>query len=146
MRVARCTLNIKLLLLLGRFGKFHLGWEMGKNEKLSTKQPSGLLLILFPDLFRLFSPFVPFQNKGLFAIKTHLLRESSLLILPAFSILTGGAPRCEEEGGKQLTLLTSVSEGENLEIFHKLLIHFKYRPVHLCIFIYLYFPLVLTAF
>ena len=66
-----------------------------KNEKLSTKQPLALLLILFWDPFRLF-PLLSFQNSGLSFCNqnTPLERKSPLFVyLPStgdFPILTSG--------------------------------------------------------
>ena len=49
----RCTENWVAFSTVGRFHKFH---QVPKNEKLSTKEPLGLLLILFWEPFRYFPP------------------------------------------------------------------------------------------
>ena len=88
-----------------------------KNEKLSTKQPLALLLILFWDPFRLF-PLLSFQNSGLSFCNqnTPLEKESfpeiSLFIFPAPAIFLFW----RQGKGKQLTLLTSVSEAKRRDL------------------------------
>ena len=89
-----------------------------KNEKLSTKQPLALLLILFWDPFRLFPPFIISKQWIIILQSKHTswekesFPEPSLFIFPAPAIFLFW----RQGKGKQLTLLTSVSEAKRRDL------------------------------